>query len=114
MSTYLKIFLANLVFIASANAFATCQNTQVLVDAALVAIADYENSTPEDDCLMCGYLLTDEPVLEKSNVNGTDLWNVPVFGDGEGCYGDVAITVKAGTCSLVEKPTFDGVSCTDE
>ncbi|MBY0385336.1 hypothetical protein K2X05_09275 [bacterium] len=114
MNTYLKISIANLLFVASANAFANCQDTQILVDAAKVAIADYEASTPENDCLMCGYLLVDdEPVLEKSNIKGTDLWNVPVVADGEGCYGNVTLSVKAGTCSIIEKPTFDGVSCTD-
>ena len=116
MQTYLKIFFINLVFISSSNASANCQDMQVLVDAAQIAVTEYETSTHEDDCLMCGYLLVGEeaPKLEKSNVKGNDLWSVPVIADGEGCYGDVALTVKAGTCTLVEKPTFYGVSCTDE
>lgn len=114
MSIYLKTLILTFAFINSSNAFANCQNTQILLSAAQTAIADYEANTPEEDCLMCGYLLLDEPVLEKSNVKGYDLWNIPVFGDGEGCYGDVAIKVEAGTCSIVETPSFDGVSCTDE
>lgn len=114
MRFYLQTFFITLALLNSANALANCQDLQVISKAAELAIADYEKSTPEDDCLMCGYLLVEEPTLEKANVKGNDVWNVPVVGDGEGCYGDVYVTVKAGTCTIVETPEFNGVSCTDE
>ena len=116
MRVYLKIFFISLLFVIPLKASANCQDMKILIDAAQIAVSEYETSTPEDDCLMCGYLLVGEedPNLEKSNFKGNDLWKVPVFGDGEGCYGDVFLTVKANTCSIVEKPSFDGVTCTDE
>ena len=114
MKLFLTIFIIGLSLVNPSNALAECNDLQVLVNAAQAALVDYETSTPEDDCLMCGYLSVDVPVLEKSNVKGADLWNVPVYGDGEGCYGDIAVKVETGTCSIIETPFFAGATCSDE
>lgn len=121
MRIYLNLFaIMSLVFIVAAQASAkntksskSCTDMQVLVTAAEQAIQEYKEYDEEEglsDYLMIG----GDPVLGTSSAKDKDLWTVPVVVDGEGCYGDVVITLEAGTCNIVGKPTFDGVSCTDE
>jgi hypothetical protein len=90
-----------------------CQDSQVLLGAAQGAIQDAMDNDVDDS--VSDYLvLAGDPILENQNRSGKDLWSVPVVVDGEGCYGSVYITVKAGTCEIIEAPSFDGVSCTDD
>jgi hypothetical protein len=108
--TLLTMALASQSVYASKNSTAckqfltkTAQNT---IDAAKVA--DGEDSPNEH------LMLNGDPELSRKNLNGNDLWIVPVVIDGEGCYGQVKMTVKTGTCKLVGKPRFNGVTCTDD
>jgi hypothetical protein len=126
MRFHLSLFLIlSLVFIGSAQAsghkkstakkvIKPCQDLQVLSDAAQESI-DQAMANDTDDTVSDYLILSgDAPVLEKSNIDGNDLWQVPVVVEGEGCYGNVDITVQAGTCTIVGKPSFSGVHCTDD
>lgn len=112
----LKIILTTcLLMVSTAQASnKSCNDMKSLMDVAEKTIQAAMDADVNDEVSDYLVLSGDDPEIKEKNVNGKDTWSVPVVVDGEGCYGDVSITVKTGTCKVDGEPSFSGVSCTDD